>query len=197
MKLDLILLALMIFAMVRGARRGASRQLGELGAALSALYFAKPLARELEPRLAELWTRLELSDGQMPLGSGGVMVLSAIVIFLSVRAVLTGLFRHILSDARDPEGGGRDRFLGGILGGLKLAALAYVVLSFAMHWDGGRSPVRGGKGAELLPSDSRAVQLARRHNLFDGQTGRRLAKELSRPSVGSLRAPFQILPQIL
>jgi len=189
MKLDLLLLGLMIFAMARGARRGAARQLGELGAALAAFYFARPLAHDLEPRLAEL---LALPPDW---SKSGVIVLSAIVIFLATRAVLTGLFRYIVSDARDPEGGGRDRFLGGILGGLKLAAVAYLLLSAAMQLEGGTKLL--GRSSALLPEDSRAVELARRHNFFEAW-GARATRGLPSALQGLapealLQRPFQIL----
>ncbi|HZH04844.1 MAG TPA: CvpA family protein [Myxococcaceae bacterium] len=157
MTLDMVLLGGVGLFTALGAVKGASRQVAQLGGLAVGYCAARPAAKALGPSVAEA-TGLSLA-----MAAGITAVTCFGVLFLSVRFLLARAVRELLSDS-EPEGRRRDRVLGGLLGGLKVAAVAYAALSVGTWIE---DEVQfGGRKTELIPDGSRAAELARRYNLF-------------------------------
>ena len=158
MNLDLILLcAVLLFALL-GAFAGAAKQVANLVALVAAYACARPLGTLLGP-LAARSVHVPLIVGVV-----GSTLATFLVVLVVVRYALTRVFRRVLA-GRDPSSRGLDRTLGFLLGGLKVAAIAYVVvcaLSFVEQ-----NVTVAGKKLGLSPRDSVAFEVARKYNLFE------------------------------
>jgi membrane protein required for colicin V production len=158
MSIDVTLLCAVLLFGVLGAVSGASRQLGNLAALAAAVVAARPLGAQVVPYLRQA--------GPLPRWLEGVlgMLLAGLATYVLVRLLVTALVHRLL--AREGEArGGADRTLGFLLGGLKVAAVAYALLSTATVVE---SAFReSGRQLDLGLSGSRAAELARSHNLFD------------------------------
>lgn len=157
MTLDLVVLALVALGAVFGARAGASRQLASWGALVLAALAARPGGALLGPAFGRFFHTSE------SLGSVAAAFATFITVAVVVRLVATRLLQGVLG-GRDPEERGTDRALGALLGGGKVAAVAWVALS-ALAFVEANVQVAG-KGLGLSPKDSTAFAIARRWNLF-------------------------------
>ena len=170
MSLDLFLLLLVGFAAIVGAISGAARQVAQWIALGTAYFFARPLGLVLAPSL------LKTVNGSMLIAQMAATLLVFIVAFLMVRFVATRILRRILA-GKAQERASTDRFLGFLLGGTKIAAIAYVLLSGLVYAE---SHVEvAGKRLGFLPHDSLAFSFVRTHNLFE-LTQFRAVKDLQR-----------------
>ena len=97
------------------------------------------------------------------LGSVAASFATFIVVAVVVRIVGTRLLQGALGGS-DPADRGTDRALGGLLGGAKVVAIAWVALS-ALAFVEANVQVAG-KGLGLSPKDSTAFAVARKWNLF-------------------------------
>ncbi|MBZ4415636.1 CvpA family protein [Myxococcus sp. RHSTA-1-4] len=159
MVLDLTILGLVLFFGIIGAVTGASRQVANM-VGLAVAYFASSrLGPILGPRLAE-------SLGG-PLFVGIILgsVLVFVCVWLAVRYALGALLVRMLGTGKHSEDRSVDRLLGFILGGAKLAVIAWVALSAMTFFE--QHVVVAGKRFGVSTKDSLAVGLARRFNLFE------------------------------
>ena len=158
MNLDLVLLALVLLFALLGALAGAAKQVANLVALVAAYACARPLGTLLGPPVA----------GAVHVPLIVAVVGSTLAVFLVVmvvgRLLLTGLLRRVLA-GRDPNSRGLDRTLGFLLGGLKVTAIAYVVLCTLTFVE--QNVTVAGKRLGLSPKDSTAFALARKYNLFE------------------------------
>ncbi len=157
MTLDLVVLALVAVGAVFGARAGASRQLASWGALVVAALAARPGGVLLGPAFGRFFHTSE------SLGSVAAAFATFITVAVAVRLVATRVLQGVLG-GRDPEERGTDRALGALLGGGKVAAVAWVALS-ALAFVEANVQVTG-KGLGLSPRDSTAFAIARQWNLF-------------------------------
>jgi len=157
MTLDLVVLALVALGAVFGARSGASRQLASWGALVLAALLARPGGALLGPAFTRFFHTSE------SLGAVAASFATFIVIAVVVRLVGTRLLQGVLG-GRDPAERGTDRALGALLGGGKVAAVAWVALSALAFVEA--NVQLAGKGLGLSPSDSTAFAIARKWNLF-------------------------------
>ena len=156
MSVDLSLAGLLLVFAVLGAFSGAIRQLSHWAGLALAYFAAGPIALRLTPLLAP----------KLGLPAIGVRVVLSSLLFGALYAAGTLLF-HGAAKKIVPgrEGGRTDRGGGFLLGGAKGAALVYVVLSVALFFE---KPLAGAFGPLPEPvRESKAVSLARRHNLFE------------------------------
>ncbi len=158
MTLDLALLALVTVFALLGAASGFARQLARL-AALGVGYFCcRPLGNAVGPRLSTL-----LNVPQV-FGVVAATLLAFLGVMIVVRYSLTQLLRRVFA-GKAPDDRGLDRVLGFLLGGVRIAAIAYVVLcALAFVED---NVTVAGKGVGLSPKDSLAFGFARTHNVFE------------------------------
>ncbi|MFP2931510.1 CvpA family protein [Pyxidicoccus sp. 3LG] len=159
MVVDLIIVGLVVFFAIIGAVTGASRQVANL-VGLAVGYFAsRQLGRVLGPRLADAL------GGPLFLGIILGTVLVFICVWLSVRYALGALLIRMLGTGRHNEDRGIDRFLGFVLGGAKMAIVAWVLLSAIAFFE--QHVVVAGRRFGLSPKESLSLGLARRFNLFE------------------------------
>jgi membrane protein required for colicin V production len=96
------------------------------------------------------------------------VVLGSLLIFIgvlvAVRYALTALLQRLFG-ARNPENRGVDSAIGFVLGGLKVVAISYIVLSALVFAE--QNVVVAGKRLGVSPRDSLSFGLARRYNLFE------------------------------
>ena len=157
MTVDLMVLALVALGAVFGAHAGASRQLASWGALLLAALAARPGGALLGPAFGRFF---HTSDS---LGAVAASFATFIVVAVVIRIVGTRLLQNVLG-GRDPTERGTDRALGALLGGGKVAAVAWVALS-ALAFVEANVQVAG-KGLGISPKDSTAFAIARKWNLF-------------------------------
>jgi len=157
MTVDLMVLALVALGAVFGAHAGASKQLASWGALLLAALAARPGGALLGPAFGRFF---HTSDS---LGAVAASFATFIVVAVVIRIVGTRLLRNVLG-GRDPTERGTDRALGALLGGGKVAAVAWVALS-ALAFVEANVQVAG-KGLGISPKDSTAFAIARKWNLF-------------------------------
>jgi membrane protein required for colicin V production len=156
--IDLTVLCVVLFFGLLGAISGAARQLGHLLALGLAALAAGPVGTRVAPLLAEA---ADVRQGAVARVAASILVF--LVVYLLVRLVATPLLRRALA-GEEEERAGTDRALGFVLGGLKVAALAYVLLSAATFVE---DEVRvAGRSTDLGLGDSVLAALARRYNLF-------------------------------
>lgn len=183
MVIDLIILGLVLFFAIIGAITGASRQVANL-AGLAAAYFASSrLGPVVGPKLAASL------GGPLFLGIIVGSVLVYVVVWLSVRYALGAVLLRFLSTGHRNEDRGVDRFLGFVLGGAKMALIAWVALSALTFFE--QHVVVAGRRFGVAPQESLALQAARRFNLFEltqfSQLGNlvRVAKAATNPETAS------------
>ena len=157
MTVDLMVLALVALGAVFGARSGAARQLATWGALVLAALAARPGGALLGPAFGRFF---HTSDS---LGAVAASFATFIVVAVAIRLVGTRLLQGVLG-GRDPTERGTDRALGALLGGGKVAAVAWVALS-ALAFVEANVQVAG-KGLGISPKDSTAFAIARKWNLF-------------------------------
>src|SRR5262249_28967844 len=157
MTVDLMVLALVALGAVFGAHAGASRQLASWGALVLAALAARPGGALLGPAFGRFF---HTSDS---LGAVAASFATVIVVAVVIRIVATRLLQNVLG-GRDPTERGTDRALGALLGGGKVAAVAWVALS-ALAFVEANVQVAG-KGLGISPKDSTAFAIARKWNLF-------------------------------
>jgi membrane protein required for colicin V production len=155
---DLALLGLVLAFALWGAFQGAARQVAQSIAAIGAWFAARPCGDFFGPVAA--------NHAHVSLLIGTVLstFVSFILVFVFVRLLLTMLLRRILSGK---EAGNRslDRTLGFFIGGLKVAALAWVIVC-ALSFVEDNVSIQGKKFG-FIPKDSLAFTLARKYNLFE------------------------------
>ena len=144
MTLDLVVLALVALGAVFGARAGASRQLASWGALVLAALVARPGGALLGPAFGRFFHTSEA------LGAVAASFATFIVVAVVVRLVATRLLQGVLG-GRDPADRGTDRALGAILGGGKVAAVAWVALSALAFVEA--NVQLAGKGLGLSPKE--------------------------------------------
>jgi membrane protein required for colicin V production len=158
MTLDLIVLAIVVFAGLLGAMAGAARQVASLIALALAYFCARPFGEYLGPKFA--------ATAHVPqlFGLLAMTLFVFIAVMISVRYALTRAFRRVLS-GRDPENRGADRALGFLLGATKVLLIAYVMLSGLSFVEDHVSVA--GRKLGIAPEDSLSFKLARKYNLFE------------------------------
>ncbi|ADO71290.1 CvpA family protein [Stigmatella aurantiaca] len=158
MIIDLIILGLALFFAVVGAITGAARQVAHLVGLVAAYFVSKRLGPVLAPKLAEALGTPQLAG--LLVGS----LLIFILVLVVVRYALGALLQRMMS-GQDPENRGPDRFIGFLIGGGKVAIIAYVLLSGLTFVE--QHVVVAGQRMGLSAKDSKALSFAREHNLFE------------------------------
>ncbi|QRN94098.1 CvpA family protein [Archangium violaceum] len=159
MTIDLIILGLVLFFAVVGALTGGAKQIANMVALAVAWFVSRKLGPFVGPKLAE-------ALGGVPLLFGVVVgsLLIFIGVLVAVRYALTSLLQRLFG-ARNPENRGVDGAIGFVLGGAKVAAISYIVLSALVFVE--QNVVVAGKRLGVSPKDSLSFGLARRYNLFE------------------------------
>ena len=157
MTLDLIVLAGVVLGALFGARAGASRQLAGWGSLIAAGVMCRPGAAILGPTFASAF------HTSASLGAVAAGFATFIVVAVVARILGTWLLQGMLA-GRDPAERGTDRALGALLGGGKVAAVAWVALSALAFVEA--NVQTAGKGLGISPKDSTAFSIARKWNLF-------------------------------
>jgi membrane protein required for colicin V production len=158
MAIDLIILGLVLFFALVGAFTGAARQIAHMVGMAVAWFVSRRLGPVVGPKLAD-----SLGAAQFI----GVLVGTAlifIVVLVAVRYALGALLKRVMT-GKDPDNRGPDRAIGFVLGGAKVAVLAYALVSALTFVE--QHVVVAGKKLGLSPKDSRAFGFAREHNLFE------------------------------
>ncbi len=158
MGIDLVILGLVLFFAVVGAVTGASRQIAHLVGLALAYFVSRRLGPVLAPKVAEAL------GAPLLIGVLVGSVLLFIVVLVVVRFAVGALLQRVMA-GKDPENRGPDRALGFVLGGAKVAAILYVLLSALTFVE--QHVVVAGKKLGLSPKGSRAFVFAREHNLFE------------------------------
>ncbi len=155
---DFALLGLVLVFSLWGAFQGAARQVGQSIAAIGAWFAARPVGDFLGPVAAKQF--------QVSLVVGTVVAtfVTFILVFVFVRFILTLVLRRIVA-GRNPENRTADRTLGFLIGGAKVAALAWVVVC-ALSFVEDNVTLQGRKFG-LVPKDSLTFSMARKYNLFE------------------------------
>ena len=157
MTVDLILLILVLVFGVRGAITGAARQIAGVLGLITAYLSAGPGAELVAPWIAR---QFKLSASVALIAA--TLAVFVVVLVLARLVLIAGLERMFRGDHRDRSG--VDRALGFVLGAAVVAGLAWVVLSALTFVE---DHVRiAGRRFSLDVKDSKAIELARRHNLF-------------------------------
>jgi len=149
--LDVLVLVVLALAALHGAMGGALRQLVQLGAALVGWLAARHLAAPVATGLGRWFPGFLARPGAAVLLFVGAFALVSLLGALVLRAT------SVSTVVRGPT----DRAGGALLGGVKGALVAWVLLS-ALALAGGTLPGRIGSGAR----GSEYVSLARQHNLL-------------------------------
>ncbi|WP_224367131.1 CvpA family protein [Hyalangium versicolor] len=158
MTIDLIILGLVLFFAIVGAFTGAAKQIAHMVGLALAYYVSRKLGTVVGPKLADSLGTTELI---------GVLVgtmLIFIVVLVAVRYALGALLQRVMT-GKDPTNRGPDRTIGFVLGGAKVAVIAYVLLSALTFVD--QHVEVAGKKLGFSPKDSRSFAFARDHNLFE------------------------------
>jgi membrane protein required for colicin V production len=158
LSIDLFILAVILLAGVLGAVAGVAKQVANVAALFVAYGCAKSLGTFFGPRIAGAIHQ-----------SNGVAIVAAtlfffLVVLFAVRHVVTRILRKLLSGKQEDDRG-LDRGLGFFLGALKVALIAWVMVSGLVFVQEHVSIA--GKKLGISPKDSIAFQLARRYNLFE------------------------------
>jgi len=154
---DLVILGLVVLSAVWGAWSGVAKQIAHLASIALGYALARPAAALLGPSAARAF------HVSKAVGLVAATVFAFVLIVVGVRIILTPLIRRILA-ANPEQDRSADRSLGFLLGGLKTAALAYVLvcaLTFAEA-----NVAIAGKPLHLSPQDSEVFALCREHNIF-------------------------------
>lgn len=161
MTIDLIILGLVLLFAVVGALSGGAKQIANLVALAVAWFVSRKLATWVGPKMAAA-----LGGAPLLIGTVAGSLLLFIVVLVAVRYALTYLLRRLLG-GKDPDKRGMDLdgALGFVLGGAKVALIAYVVLSALVFAE--QYVVVAGRHLGVSPKDSVSFGLARRYNLFE------------------------------
>lgn len=159
MTIDLILLGLVLLFAVAGAITGGARQIASLIAVAVAWFVSRKLGPYVGPRMSEALGGTPLLLGTL---AGSLVVF--IVVLVTVRYALTTLLRRMMG-VKNPDERGVDNAVGFLLGGLKVALIAYVMISALVFVE--KYVVVAGKNLGMSPKDSVSFGLARRYNLFE------------------------------
>lgn len=158
MSIDLFILGVILVAGILGALAGVARQVANVAALFVAYGCAKPLGTFFGPRIA----------GSIHQSNGVAIVAATLFFFLvvlfAVRHVVTRVLRKLLS-GKEHDDRGLDRGLGFFLGALKVALIAWVMVSGLVFVQEHVSVA--GRRLGISPKDSIAFQLAHRYNLFE------------------------------
>ncbi|MFN0063155.1 MAG: CvpA family protein [Myxococcaceae bacterium] len=158
MNLDLIILALALVFAVFGAFSGAARQLAAW-VAIVAAYIGGPFLGKLgAPAMAKA---LSVPNNLAVIAAS---LVAFILVYVITRQVVTSLVSRVLGDQQG-EKSGVNRFLGFVLGGLKVIAIAWAMLSALTFVERRFQDVTKSWG--FLPRESKAWTLAKRYNVFD------------------------------
>jgi membrane protein required for colicin V production len=157
MMVDLAVLALVVVGAFFGARAGASRQLASWAALVVAALASRPGGILLGPAFARFF------NTSPNLGTVAASFATFIVLAVVLRLVAIQVFDRVFW-GRDPAERGTDRALGALLGGAKVAAVAWVALSALAFVE--ENVQMAGKGLGITPKDSTAFAIARKWNLF-------------------------------
>ncbi|MHB8873697.1 MAG: CvpA family protein [Myxococcaceae bacterium] len=158
MNLDLVLgVVVLVFALL-GAFAGAAKQVANLVALVAAYACARPLGTALGPRAAQA------AGTPLIVATVGATLLVFLVVMVVGRYAITRLLRRVLA-GKNPSSRGVDRTLGFLLGGLKVAAIAYVIICALTFVE--QNVKVAGKRLGLSPKGSIAFELARKYNLFE------------------------------
>jgi membrane protein required for colicin V production len=156
--IDLTILCVVLFFALVGLYTGASKQIAHLVGLVAAYFVSRRLGSVVGPRLAEaMGTPLLIG---VVLGSMLLFIFTLVV----VRYALGALLQRVMT-GRDPNNRGPDRAIGFVLGGAKVAVIAYVLLSALSFAE--EHVVVAGKRLNTSPKDSRAFAFVREHNLFE------------------------------
>jgi membrane protein required for colicin V production len=159
MTIDLIILGLVLLFAVVGAITGGAKQIANLVALAVAWFAARKLGPLVGPRMADA-----LGDAPLLIGVVVGSLLVFIGVLVAVRYALTYLLQRLFR-SKDPENRGVDGTLGFVLGGAKVALIAYVMLSGLVFAE--QHIVVAGKRLGMSPKDSVCFGLARSYNLFE------------------------------
>ncbi|WNG38427.1 CvpA family protein [Archangium violaceum] len=159
MTIDLIILGLVLLFAVVGAISGGAKQIANLVALAVAWFVSRKLGTYVGPKMADALGGVPLLIGTV---AGSLLVF--IVVLVAVRYALTALLQRLLW-SKDPDRRTLDGFIGFVLGGAKVVAITYVVLSALVFAE--QYIVVAGKRMGLSPKDSVSFGLARRYNLFE------------------------------
>jgi membrane protein required for colicin V production len=159
MTIDLIILGLVLLFAVMGAITGGARQIANLVALAVAWFVARKLGPLVGPRLADA-----LGDVPLLIGVVAGSLLVFIGVMVAVRYALTYLLQQLFR-SKDPEKRGVDGTLGFVLGGAKVALIAYILLSGLVFAE--QHVVIAGRRLGVSPRDSVSFGLARDYNLFE------------------------------
>lgn len=158
MNIDLLILFLVVFFALVGAYTGAAKQIAHMVGLALAYYVSRKLSGVVGPKLAASLGASELVG--VLVGS----ILLFIVVLVVVRYALGALLQRIMT-GKDPNNRGPDRAIGFVLGGAKVAFMAYVVLSALTFVE--QHVEVAGKKIGFSPKDSHSFAFARNHNLFE------------------------------
>lgn len=158
MSLDLVLLSLVLVFALWGAITGASQQVANVVSLILAWLGARPLGALAGPLIAP----------QLKVPISIAMIAATIVAFIAIvvlaRLLLTKLLQRIF-DGDDPESRTVDRTLGFVLGGTKVALIAWVMICALAFVEG--NVTFAGKKIGISPKDSKAFAFAAQYNLFE------------------------------
>lgn len=157
MIVDLVVLALVVVGAVFGARAGASRQLAGWAALVLAALASRPGGILLGGAFARFF------NTSPSLGAVAASFATFIVLAVVLRVVAIQVFERVFW-GRDPAERGTDRALGALLGGGKVAAVAWVALSALAFVED--NVQLAGKGLGISPKDSSTFAIAHKWNLF-------------------------------
>ncbi len=155
---DLVLLGLVLAFALWGAFQGFARQVAQTIAAIGAWFAARPIGEFFAPVLV---SRMQLS---LMIATVLATFVSFLIVFIVVRLILTLILRRVLA-GKDPDNRSADRFLGFLMGGAKVSALAWVIVC-ALSFVEDNVSIQGKKFG-FTPKDSLAFTLARKYNLFE------------------------------
>lgn len=157
MIVDLLVVALVIVGAVFGARAGASRQLAGWAALMVAALASRPGGILFGSAFARFF------NTSPNLGAVAASFATFIVLAVVLRLVAIQIFERVFW-GHDPAERGTDRALGALLGGGKVAAVAWVALSALAFVE--ENVQLAGKGLGISPKDSSTLAIARKWNLF-------------------------------
>lgn len=158
MTIDLVIVSVIgIFALI-GAASGAAKQVANLAGLALAYVAARPAGNLLGPMLAP--------EFKVPVAVGIVAatILVFIVVLIASRVFLTMLLQRILA-GRDPDSRTLDRALGFMLGGVKVALIAWILICALTFVE--ENVTFAGRKLGVSPKSSHAFALAREYNIFE------------------------------
>lgn len=158
MTFDLVLLSLVLVFAVWGAMTGAAQQIANVVSLILGWVGARPLGTLVGPGVAR---KLEVPTSVAIVGT---TVLAFLLIVLVARWVITWGIQRML-DGENPESRSVDSWLGFLLGGAKVALVAWLVLCALTFVEDNVS--FAGKRLGISPRDSVAFDVASRFNLFE------------------------------